>query len=331
MSGSPIAPMPPISPAEMQVLVSRAGLMLNPGQMADLVLAWRQVVALLALIPRDRPLVDDQAFVFRLPPPVIAAKPVATLPRARPTTAPPPSAAAQATPREEARWEDVRCEEAPQGETHWGETRWAEAVGGAQTAPEPVLGRAFGPARRPTMTTIPSSLTIAEAGRLIAAKKLSPVELTKALLARIKAIDPKINAFLTITDKAALTAARAAERAVMAGRKDPLLGIPVRFHGHLERDLKRAPQTAHSTSCPAQHPGKHDALTVLRRLRAAGTGDAGSRSWQPMEFAIGDQPARPALAMPARNPWDTQALHPGGSSSKSAAAVASAGLATWAR
>jgi hypothetical protein len=77
----------------MQVLVSRAGLTLNPGQMADLVLAWRQVVALLALIPRDRPVVDDQAFVFRLPPPVIAAKPVATA-RAQPTgaaaTKPPP-------------------------------------------------------------------------------------------------------------------------------------------------------------------------------------------------------------------------------------------------
>jgi hypothetical protein len=69
MSGSSATPTPPLSLAEMQVLVSRAGLTLNPGQMADLVLAWRQVVALLASIPRDRPLVDDQAFVFRLPPP----------------------------------------------------------------------------------------------------------------------------------------------------------------------------------------------------------------------------------------------------------------------
>jgi hypothetical protein len=53
----------------MQVLVARAGLTLNPGQMADLVLGWRQVVGLMGLISRDRPLVDDQAFVFRLPPP----------------------------------------------------------------------------------------------------------------------------------------------------------------------------------------------------------------------------------------------------------------------
>jgi len=59
----------------MQVLVSRAGLTLNPGQMADLVLAWRQVVGLMGLIPRDRPLADDQALVFRLPPPANSAKP----------------------------------------------------------------------------------------------------------------------------------------------------------------------------------------------------------------------------------------------------------------
>jgi len=71
----------------MQVLVARAGLTLNPGQMADLVLAWRQVVALLGIIPRDRPLLDDQAFVFRLPPPGGALQPLATSvtpPAARP-------------------------------------------------------------------------------------------------------------------------------------------------------------------------------------------------------------------------------------------------------
>ena len=77
MSGSPAAPTPPLSPAEMQVLIARAGLTPNPGQVADLVLAWRQIVGLLALIPRDRPLIDDQAFVFRVPPPATLAKPAA--------------------------------------------------------------------------------------------------------------------------------------------------------------------------------------------------------------------------------------------------------------
>jgi hypothetical protein len=70
----------------MQVLVARAGLTLNPGQVADLVLAWRQIVGLLGLIPRDRPLLDDQAFVFRVPPPAAPAKPAAT-PRQPPSTA----------------------------------------------------------------------------------------------------------------------------------------------------------------------------------------------------------------------------------------------------
>ncbi|MDA8051315.1 MAG: hypothetical protein M0002_15160 [Rhodospirillales bacterium] len=58
-----------VTPAEMELLVARAGLALNPGQMADLVLAWRQLAALIAAIPRERPLADDAAFAFRLPPP----------------------------------------------------------------------------------------------------------------------------------------------------------------------------------------------------------------------------------------------------------------------
>ena len=162
------------------------------------------------------------------------------------------------------------------------------------------------------------SLTIAEAGRLIAAKKLSPVELTKALLARIKAVDPKINAFLTITDRAALTAARAAERAVMAGRKDPLLGIPVAYKDIYETAGVRPRRIR--ASCNDNIPN-HDAETV-RRLRAAGTVMLGKLATH--EFAIGG-PAFDLPWPPARNPWDTRRFT-GGSSSGSAAAVA-AGLA----
>jgi len=69
MAAPPTAAVPTISPAEIQILISRAGLVLNPGQVADLVLAWRQVAGLIASIPRDRPLVDDMALTFRLPPP----------------------------------------------------------------------------------------------------------------------------------------------------------------------------------------------------------------------------------------------------------------------
>jgi hypothetical protein len=65
----PPPPVAPISPGEMQLLLSRAGLVLNPGQVADLVLAWRQVAGLIGMLPRDRALIDDMALTFRLPPP----------------------------------------------------------------------------------------------------------------------------------------------------------------------------------------------------------------------------------------------------------------------
>jgi hypothetical protein len=98
MSASTASQMPPISPAEMQVLVTRAGLSLNPGQMADLVLAWRQVAGLLTLIPRDRPMADDQAFVFRLPgPPGSAASPQAVPTPSKAKTAPASPAGAKST------------------------------------------------------------------------------------------------------------------------------------------------------------------------------------------------------------------------------------------
>jgi hypothetical protein len=69
MPASPAITVPIISPGEMQLLLSRAGLVLNPGQVADLVLAWRQLAGLIAGIPHDRPYADDMAYTFRLPPP----------------------------------------------------------------------------------------------------------------------------------------------------------------------------------------------------------------------------------------------------------------------
>ena len=58
-----------LTPAELGVLLDRAGLTLNPGQVADLVLVWRQLAGMVAQLPRDRKLADDQAYVFRLPVP----------------------------------------------------------------------------------------------------------------------------------------------------------------------------------------------------------------------------------------------------------------------
>ena len=70
-------------------------------------------------------------------------------------------------------------------------------------------------------------LTIADAARLIERRRLSPVELTEALLARIEALDPQLNAFLLPTPEKAREQAKAAEREIMAGRyRGPLHGIP---------------------------------------------------------------------------------------------------------
>jgi aspartyl-tRNA(Asn)/glutamyl-tRNA(Gln) amidotransferase subunit A len=161
-------------------------------------------------------------------------------------------------------------------------------------------------------------LTIAEAGRLIAAKRLSPVELVKVLLDRIEATDPKLNAFLLVTDRQAMAAARAAERAVMAGRRGPLLGIPVAYKDIYETAGVRT--TAHSRIL-AENVPKQDAETV-RRLTAEGAVMLGKLATH--EFAIGG-PAFDLPWPPARNPWDPRRFT-GGSSSGSGAAVA-AGLA----
>ncbi len=75
MAAIPAMSVQTISPGEMQLLLSRAGLMLNPGQVADLVLAWRQVEGLIASIRHDRPLADDMALTFRLPPPPTSVSP----------------------------------------------------------------------------------------------------------------------------------------------------------------------------------------------------------------------------------------------------------------
>jgi hypothetical protein len=94
MAAIPAMSVQAISPGEMQLLLSRAGLILNPGQVADLVLAWRQVEGLIGSIRHDRPLADDMALTFRLPPPptsapsaVTPARPVA---KTKSTKAKPP-------------------------------------------------------------------------------------------------------------------------------------------------------------------------------------------------------------------------------------------------
>jgi aspartyl-tRNA(Asn)/glutamyl-tRNA(Gln) amidotransferase subunit A len=73
----------------------------------------------------------------------------------------------------------------------------------------------------------PCSLTVAAAASLIAAKRLSPVELTRAYLDRIERLNGTLHAYVRVLPDEALAAARVAEAEVAAGRyRRPLHGIP---------------------------------------------------------------------------------------------------------
>ncbi len=158
-------------------------------------------------------------------------------------------------------------------------------------------------------------LTIAEASALIRTKKLSPVELTRAVLDRVHAADGVLNAYLLVLEEQALADAVRAETEIAAGDwKGPLHGIPIGLKDIYNTAGIRT--TGHSALF-ADHVPAEDAFTValLRKAGAVITGKLAT--W---EFAIGgtsfDLPWPPA-----RNPWDVS-LDPSGSSSGSGVAVA---------
>jgi aspartyl-tRNA(Asn)/glutamyl-tRNA(Gln) amidotransferase subunit A len=158
--------------------------------------------------------------------------------------------------------------------------------------------------------------SLAEASAGIAAGTLSPVALTEAALARIAALDPKLNAFITITADRARRAAAAAEAEIKAGKKrGPLHGIPYALKDIY--DVAGVRTTAHSKLL-IDNVAREDAASTAR-LEAAGMVLLGKLSTH--EFARGG----PTDVLPfpnAKNPWNA-AHFAGGSSSGSGVAVAS--------
>jgi aspartyl-tRNA(Asn)/glutamyl-tRNA(Gln) amidotransferase subunit A len=154
------------------------------------------------------------------------------------------------------------------------------------------------------------------AAAAIAKRELSPVELTKALFARIARLDPRLNAFIRVEAESALQAARAAETEAAQGRlRGPLHGVPVGVKDII--DVAGVPTTCHSKVLADAAPATTDAECVTR-LRAAGAIVLGKLSTH--EFAIGG----PSLDLPwppARNPYNRD-HHPGGSSSGSGSGLA---------
>src|SRR3989344_8220994 len=72
-----------------------------------------------------------------------------------------------------------------------------------------------------------NELSIKEAREGLKEKKFSSVELTQAVLDRIKEVDPKVNAFVTVTHEEALKQAKKADELLASGQHLPLLGIPI--------------------------------------------------------------------------------------------------------
>jgi aspartyl-tRNA(Asn)/glutamyl-tRNA(Gln) amidotransferase subunit A len=157
-----------------------------------------------------------------------------------------------------------------------------------------------------------------ELAAMIRAKTLSPVELMRAVLARIETLNPTLNAFCTLVADAALTDARAAEAAVMRGAAGgPLHGVPFSIK---DLALTQGIRTMSGSHIFATRVPDVDAPFVTR-LRAAGGIMLGKTTTPEFGWkGIGDSP----LTGSTRNPWDT-AMTTGGSSA-GAGAAAAAGL-----
>jgi aspartyl-tRNA(Asn)/glutamyl-tRNA(Gln) amidotransferase subunit A len=158
-------------------------------------------------------------------------------------------------------------------------------------------------------------LDLAAASRAVQKKEVSPVELTRASLERIERLNPKLNAFITVTGDMALEDARRAEAEIARGEwKGPLHGIPLAVKDLIETAGVKT--TAASAVLQDNVPAAD--AEVIRRLKSAGAILLGKLNLH--EFAYGGSGVIGHFG-PARNPWNTAHVT-GGSSSGSAAAVA---------
>ena len=161
----------------------------------------------------------------------------------------------------------------------------------------------------------PTALTLETASNLICARKLSPVELTTAYLSRIDRLDPRVNAYITVTADLALEQARRTEAELMdGGWRGPLHGIPIALKDNIDTAGIR---TTAASALLADRVPVSDA-EAWRRLQNAGAVLLGKLNMH--EFAYGGTSSITHFG-PVHNPWNLEHI-PGGSSGGSSAAVA---------
>lgn len=157
-----------------------------------------------------------------------------------------------------------------------------------------------------------SALELAE---LLAAGRITSVELTTACLDRIEALNPKLNAFLFVDREGALATAAEVDAKRAAGEDlHPLAGVPIALKDNMV--TRGIPTTCASKILEGWLP-PYDA-TVVKKIQEAGLPIVGKTNMD--EFAMGSSTEHSAYG-PTLNPWDTTRI-PGGSGGGSAAAVA---------
>jgi len=156
--------------------------------------------------------------------------------------------------------------------------------------------------------------SVVDLQRGLRAREFSSVELTQSCLARIEALDGRLNSLITVTGEQALAQALAADKRLARGDGGPLTGIPL-----LHKDIfcTRGVLTSCGSRMLDNFVAPYDA-TVVQRLDAAGMCMLGKTNMD--EFAMGSSTESSCFG-PVHNPWDLDRV-PGGSSGGSAAAVA---------
>ena len=174
------------------------------------------------------------------------------------------------------------------------------------------------------MTTELVHLSVTEASQLLRARKISPVELVEAFLARIERIDDKIKSYLLVDAAGARAKAKAAEAEIKAGRwRGPLHGIP---YGAKDTFYTKGLRTCANSRVFLDFVPDHDAA-VIEKLDAAGAILLGKLNTWEYGTGLGLVYHDAAFAH-STNPWK-DGYFTGGSSTGSGAAVA-AGTAMFA-